>query len=54
MAGPRASRIVSESEDPDKLLREICLQVVQAVAALHSRGIRHGGKSMLPNVRHRF
>jgi serine/threonine protein kinase len=48
VAGPRVSRMVSESEDPDRLLRDICLQVTQAVAALHSRGICHGGKFIFP------
>jgi serine/threonine protein kinase len=47
VAGPRVSCIVNESGDPDRLLRDICLQVVQAVAALHSHGICHGGKFRL-------
>ncbi|KAI1470690.1 kinase-like domain-containing protein [Daldinia caldariorum] len=42
--GPRVSRLLSlvESEDPGAPLRKICLQMTQAMADLHRRGICHG------------
>ncbi len=42
--GPRAwLGLYRGSEDPDLVLRNVCLQVVEAIAFLHSHGICHGG-----------
>lgn len=43
--GPRVSRLlgVSQSSDPGRVLKEICLQVTQGMADLHRRGMCHGG-----------
>lgn len=43
--GPRVSKLlnVHNFEDHGKTLRKICLQATQAMAALHSHGICHGG-----------
>ncbi|KAI2779114.1 kinase-like domain-containing protein [Daldinia loculata] len=42
--GPRVSRLpsVAQSDDPGELLKRICLQVTQAMAELHRRGVCHG------------
>lgn len=42
--GPRVSRLlgVSQSSDPGRVLKEICLQVTQGMADLHRRGMCHG------------
>ena len=42
--GPRVSCVLQDFENPDKVLRGIALQAVQAMAALHSHGICHGGE----------
>lgn len=43
--GPRVKRLVHvlDSEDPDRVFRKICLQATEAMAALHSHGVCHGG-----------
>ena len=43
--GPRAKRLlhVLNSEDPDKTFRKICFQATEAMAALHSHSVCHGG-----------
>jgi serine/threonine-protein kinase SRPK3 len=43
VAGPRVSYMLHQSEDPDRRLRKVALQAVQAMAELHSLGICHGG-----------
>lgn len=48
--GPRldiVSRILADEQDPNQCardMRQLLHQVVQGVAALHSRGICHGGR----------
>lgn len=48
--GPRVSSLINMGhlEDPGKILRSICLQMTQAMAALHVHGICHGGTSFSP------
>ena len=43
--GPREC-MLKEFEDPDKTLRKIAFQAVQAMVTLHSHGICHGGQSL--------
>lgn len=42
--GPRASRVLANFESPDRTVRNLCRQVVQALVHLHRQGICHGGK----------
>ncbi len=47
--GPRVSRLlnVERSQDPGRILRQLSLQATKAMAALHLRGICHGGRYSL-------
>lgn len=43
--GPRASLgLYCDSEDPDRVLRSICLKATEAMSFLHAHKICHGGK----------
>lgn len=45
--GPKVSfGAFHASEDPDKILRNVCFAVIKAVSFLHSHGICHGGESL--------
>lgn len=44
--GPRVSKLrcISKTQDPGHILRNMCLQVTQAMTALHDHQICHGGE----------
>jgi hypothetical protein len=44
--GPRVSRLLHVEKSPEhgRILRKLSLQAAKAIAALHQRGICHGGR----------